>query len=66
MGSWFRPKTPQEVVDKLARHVIAAARDPANVAQLTALGIEPGGTTPEEFVALINMGAAAVRRRDQG
>ena len=47
-------KTPPEIIDKLAKHVIAAARDPANIAQLTALGIEPGGTTPEQFGALIN------------
>ena len=42
-------KTPREIIDKLAQHVIAAAKDPTNVAQLTALGIEPNGTTPEEF-----------------
>jgi tripartite-type tricarboxylate transporter receptor subunit TctC len=47
-------KTPKEIIDKLARHVIAAAKDPANVAQLTALGIEPNGTTPEEFLAQID------------
>jgi tripartite-type tricarboxylate transporter receptor subunit TctC len=47
-------RTPQEIINKLARHVIAAAKDPANIAQLTALGIEAGGTTPEEFVELIN------------
>ena len=47
-------KTPQEIINKLARHVIAAARDPANAAQLTALGIEPKGTTPEEFAAQID------------
>jgi tripartite-type tricarboxylate transporter receptor subunit TctC len=46
-------KTPPEIIDKLAKHVIAAARDPANVAQLTALGIEPNGTTPEQFRAQI-------------
>jgi tripartite-type tricarboxylate transporter receptor subunit TctC len=46
-------KTPREIVNKLATHVIAAARDPANIASLTGLGIEPGGTTPEEFVELI-------------
>jgi hypothetical protein len=48
-------RTPREIVDKLAKHVVAAANDPANVAQLTALGIEPGGTTPEEFLAQINL-----------
>jgi tripartite-type tricarboxylate transporter receptor subunit TctC len=46
-------KTPPEIIAKLAKHVIAAARDPANVAQLTALGIEPNGTTPEQFHAQI-------------
>jgi tripartite-type tricarboxylate transporter receptor subunit TctC len=46
-------KTPQAIVDKLAKHVIAAARDPAIMAQLHKLGIEPNGTTPQEFVAQI-------------
>lgn len=46
-------KTPQAIVDKLAQHVIAAARDPAIIAQLTKLGIEANGTTPAEFVAQI-------------
>jgi tripartite-type tricarboxylate transporter receptor subunit TctC len=46
-------KTPQAIVDKLAKHVIAAARDPAIVAQLAKLGIEANGTTPKEFVAQI-------------
>ncbi len=46
-------KTPKLIIDKLASHVIAAAKDPANVAQLTALGIEPNGTTPDEFAAQI-------------
>jgi tripartite-type tricarboxylate transporter receptor subunit TctC len=45
--------TPPEIINKLAKHVIAAARDPANVAKLTALGIEPNGTTPEQFRAQI-------------
>jgi tripartite-type tricarboxylate transporter receptor subunit TctC len=47
-------KTPREIIDKLAQQVIAAAKDPTNVAQLTALGIEPNGTTPEEFRAQID------------
>lgn len=50
-------KTPKEIVDKLARAVIAATRDPGVVAQLQKLGIEPNGTTPEEFAEWI--------RRDQ-
>jgi tripartite-type tricarboxylate transporter receptor subunit TctC len=46
-------RTSQAVVDKLAKYAIAAARDPANVAQLTKLGIEANGTTPQEFAAQI-------------
>jgi tripartite-type tricarboxylate transporter receptor subunit TctC len=46
-------KTPQAIVDRLAKHVIAAARDFAIVAQLQKLGIEANGTTPQEFVAQI-------------
>jgi tripartite-type tricarboxylate transporter receptor subunit TctC len=46
-------KTPQAIIDKLAQQVIAAARDPAIIAQLTKLGIEANGTTPQEFVAQI-------------
>ena len=46
-------KTPQAIIDKLAQQVIAAARDPAIVAQLNKLGIEANGTTPQEFVAQI-------------
>jgi tripartite-type tricarboxylate transporter receptor subunit TctC len=46
-------KTPQAVVDRLAKSAIAAARDPATVAQLAKLGIEANGTTPQEFAAQI-------------
>jgi tripartite-type tricarboxylate transporter receptor subunit TctC len=46
-------KAPREIIDKLAEHVAAAAKEPANIAQLSALGIEPNGTTPEEFRAQI-------------
>ena len=57
LTSWngfFAPaKTPKPIVDKLAKHVIAAARDPDIVAHLTKLGVEPAGSTPEEFAAQI-------------
>jgi tripartite-type tricarboxylate transporter receptor subunit TctC len=46
-------KTPKMIIDKLAKHVIATARDPNVVAHLTKLGVEPNGTSPEEFAALI-------------
>jgi tripartite-type tricarboxylate transporter receptor subunit TctC len=57
LTSWngfFAPaKTSKAIIDKLARHVIAAAKDPDIVAHLTRLGIEPNGTTPEEFAIRI-------------
>jgi tripartite-type tricarboxylate transporter receptor subunit TctC len=46
-------RTPRAIVDRLAAEVIAATRDPAVVEQLTRLGIEPNGTTPEQFAAQI-------------
>ena len=46
-------KTPPAIVEKLARHLIDAARDPATVGQLAMLGIEANGTTPQEFAAQI-------------
>ena len=48
-----RRKTPRTIVEKIAKHVILAARDPDNVAQLKKLGMEPGGETPDEFAAQI-------------
>jgi tripartite-type tricarboxylate transporter receptor subunit TctC len=52
-GFMVPARTPRTIIDKLAELVIAAAKDPAIVAQLTSLGIEPNGTTPEEFAAQI-------------
>ncbi|MBI3435317.1 MAG: tripartite tricarboxylate transporter substrate binding protein [Proteobacteria bacterium] len=46
-------KTPTTIVERLAREVIAITKDPAVIAQLTKLGIEPNGTTPQEAVAQI-------------
>jgi tripartite-type tricarboxylate transporter receptor subunit TctC len=47
-------RTPKEIVDKLAKHTIAAAKDPKIGEQLVKLGIEPNGTTPAEFTAVIS------------
>src|SRR5262245_21781095 len=46
-------RTPQAIIERLAKSAIAAARDPATVAQLAKLGIEANGTTPQEFAAQI-------------
>jgi tripartite-type tricarboxylate transporter receptor subunit TctC len=52
-GFMVPAQTPPPIIDKLARHAIAVAKDPAIVAQLAALGIESNGTTPAEFAAQI-------------
>ena len=46
-------RTPTPIINKVAEHVIAAARDPAIIEQLRKLGLEPNGTTPEDFAAQI-------------
>jgi tripartite-type tricarboxylate transporter receptor subunit TctC len=46
-------RTPSAIVDKLANAVIAASEDAAVIEQLRKLGVEPKGTTPEEFAAQI-------------
>jgi tripartite-type tricarboxylate transporter receptor subunit TctC len=57
LNSWngflVKAGTPKPIVDELAKHVITAAKDPAIIAQLEKLGIEPNGTTPEQAVAQI-------------
>ncbi len=52
-GFMVPAKTPRAIIDKLAREVIAVARDPAVVEQLAKLGIDANGTTPEDFAAQI-------------
>jgi tripartite-type tricarboxylate transporter receptor subunit TctC len=46
-------RTPSVIVDKLANAVIAASKDAGVIEQLRKLGVEPNGTRPEEFAALI-------------
>jgi tripartite-type tricarboxylate transporter receptor subunit TctC len=46
-------RTPQAIIERLARLVIAATRDRSIIEQLDRLGITPNGTTPEEFAAQI-------------
>ena len=57
LNSWngflVKAGTPKPIVDELAKHVITAAKDPAIIAQLEKLGIEPNGTTPEQAAAQI-------------
>jgi tripartite-type tricarboxylate transporter receptor subunit TctC len=45
--------TPKGVVDRTAREVSRAVKDPKIAALLTATGVDPLGNTPEEFAAMI-------------
>ena len=45
--------TPRPIIGKVAAQVTAAAKDPDIVDKLYKLGLEPNGTTPEEFAAQI-------------
>jgi tripartite-type tricarboxylate transporter receptor subunit TctC len=56
-GAWFgllAPSgTPKEVVDLLGREFNAALKDPELRAAFEKMGLEPHGTSPEEFAAFI-------------
>jgi tripartite-type tricarboxylate transporter receptor subunit TctC len=58
-------KTPKAVVNRLAAGIAKAVRNPDTVQRYTALGIDPVGNTPEEYLARIRLNikqyAAAVK-----
>ena len=45
--------TPKEIVDALAAAIIAAEKTPEFLAKLAKIGVEPGGTTPQDMAAEI-------------
>ena len=52
---------PQIVVDTVSREIMAAEQDPAFLARLAALGVDPVVHTPAEFASLIAADAARWR-----
>lgn len=44
-------KTPNDVIDKLARSLIAMVKNPDAVAAIAKLGVEPKAESPQEFAA---------------
>jgi tripartite-type tricarboxylate transporter receptor subunit TctC len=52
-GGWFGlfapARTPQDILETLAKEVRAAMQKPAVLQRLTTLGVEPAAGTPEEF-----------------
>jgi tripartite-type tricarboxylate transporter receptor subunit TctC len=45
--------TPKSIIDRVARELSRAVKDPQATAPLTANGLNPLGNTPEEFAAMI-------------
>jgi len=46
-------KTPPAVIERLAREIAAAARDPGFIQRLENIGVDPVGNTPAEFAAVL-------------
>jgi len=46
-------RTPQPIVDRLNREIVAVLREPASVARLRAVYMDPVGNSPREFAAFM-------------
>jgi len=45
--------TPNEIIDRIAKEVSGAVKDPKLVERLAGTGVDPLGNSPEEFAAMI-------------
>ena len=45
--------TPKDVIDRIAREIMRAAKDPKFVERLASFGVDPLGNSPEQFAAMI-------------
>jgi tripartite-type tricarboxylate transporter receptor subunit TctC len=53
LGVFVAARTPQEIVAKLNRAVVDAVRAPDVVERMGAIGMEPAGSTPEEYEKML-------------
>ena len=53
LGVFVATRTPREVVTRLSRAVNAAVRSPDLLARMAAIGMEPAGTTPEQYEKML-------------
>jgi tripartite-type tricarboxylate transporter receptor subunit TctC len=53
VGVFAPAKTPKTVVDRLSMAIVGALKTPTIRETFLSLGVEPTGTTPEEFAAII-------------
>ena len=52
-GLFFPAKTPPEIVTRMQMEVVKALADPDVRKRLASFGVEPVGSTPEQFAALV-------------
>ena len=57
-GVYAPARTPKPVIDQLSSAIVTALRTPEVRQKFIAVGLEPTGTTPEEFVAIMAADAA--------
>ena len=55
-------RTPPEIVERLAKEIIATIRDPAYRPQLESNGREPVGSTPAEMAELLKSSLTLYRK----
>ncbi len=53
LGVFVAARTPREIVAKLGSAVNAAVRSPEVVERMAAIGMEPSGTTPEQYEKIL-------------
>src|SRR5712691_1709372 len=53
LGVFVATRTPREVVTRLSRAVNAAVRSPDLLERMAAIGMEPAGTTPEQYEKML-------------
>jgi len=51
VGALVPARTPKEIVDTLHREIVKMLREPDMIERLATLGLDPIGTTPQEFAA---------------
>jgi tripartite-type tricarboxylate transporter receptor subunit TctC len=53
LGVFVAPRTPRDIVARLNRAVIDAVKAPDVVERMAAIGMEPAGSTPEEYEKML-------------
>jgi tripartite-type tricarboxylate transporter receptor subunit TctC len=54
LGVFVAPRTPREIVARLNRAVNDAVKAPDVIERMAAIGMEPVGTTPEQYEKMLH------------